>query len=522
MSMTKGVYAVCLARGGSKGVPKKNIRIVAGKPLIGWCCDAAVDSGLFEKVFVSTDSEEIKRVAQLRGYEVHNRDAATATDGASSESGIADFLKAHPECTVLCLLQATSPQTTSKDLQAAHKDFLSKGADSLVTVVRAHRFLWKVGADGTATAQNYKPEKRPLRQEWDGELMENGAFYIFSAAAFKKTNSRLSGKVIAYEMPAEAFTEVDDMNDLLTVQQQLQSKEPPAKVPRTVGAGAGAAIVKPDECQIIAEIGINHNGDIDLCKKLMMATKVSGCQWAKIQKRNPDVCVPEKQKSVMRDTPWGKMTYLDYKYRMEFNEAQLSELFAFAKTIDLQFFASVWDKDSCDVMAKFTKVSKIPSALINDLELCAYARSKFDFLIISTGMSTEEEIEACYQACHPEVVMHTNSTYPCPPEDLNMNYILHLKDKFPAAIIGYSGHEYGLVTTFGAVALGARYVERHITWDRSMWGSDQSSSVEIPGLIKLVKGIEAVVRSTAYPPGERILFEGELSKMKSLRPTPPK
>jgi len=532
--MSKGVYALCLARAGSKGVVKKNIRIVAGKPLLGWCCDAAVDSGVFEKVFVSTDSEEIKRTAELRGYQTHARDPATATDTATSEAGIEDFLKAHPECTTLCLLQATSPQTTAKDLKDAYGAFKAKDADSLVTVVRAHRFLWKIDKDGNAISQNYKPEKRPLRQEWDGELMENGAFYLFTAQTFKRSGSRLSGKVIAHEMPAEAFTEVGDMNDLLYVQQQLQgraskaavkdvSAEPPTKIAKTMGGGkADVKLPTAEECQIIAEIGINHNGDIELCKKLMMATKVSGCQWAKIQKRNPDVCVPEKQKSVMRDTPWGRMTYLDYKYKMEFDEAQLTELFAFAKTIDLQFFASVWDKDSCDVMTKFTKVGKIPSALITDLELCAYARTKFDFLIISTGMSTEEEIEACYQACTPEVVMHTNSTYPCPPEDLNMNYLLHLKEKYPAAIIGYSGHEYGLVTTFGAVALGARYIERHITWDRGMWGSDQSSSVEIPGLIKLARGIEAVVRSTAYPPGERILFEGEMSKMKSLRPTPPK
>merc|ERR1719174_1293659 len=208
------------------------------------------------------------------------------------------------------------------------------------------------------------------------------------------------------------------MNDLLYVQTQLKgrsskvegSTEPPTKIAKVSDGGKADAklpAASTEECQIIAEIGINHNGDIELCKKLMMATKVSGCQWAKIQKRNPDVCVPEKQKSVMRDTPWGRMTYLDYKYKMEFDEAQLTELFAFAKTIDLQFFASVWDKDSCDVMTKFTKVGKIPSALITDLELCAYARTKFDFLIISTGMSTEEEIEACYQACTPEVVMHT-------------------------------------------------------------------------------------------------------------------
>lgn len=185
--------------------------------------------------------------------------------------------------------------------------------------------------------------------------------------------------------------------------------------------------------------------------------QVSGCKYAKIQKRNPDVCVPEAQKSKMRDTPWGTMTYLEYKWRLEFSEEQIAHLVQFSETVDIEFFASVWDKDSVDLMAKYSKIGKIPSALINDLELCAYAREKFQYLIISTGMSTETMIEECYSACLPDVVMHTNSTYPCPTTELNLNYIQHLKDKFPAAEIGYSGHEYGLVTTFGAVALGATW-----------------------------------------------------------------
>ncbi len=268
---------------------------------------------------------------------------------------------------------------------------------------------------------------------------------------------------------------------------------------------------------IIAEIGINHNGSIDLCKQLMLLAKVAGCDYAKIQKRNPDVCVPEEQKSVMRDTPWGRMTYLDYKKLIEFDEAELEELFNYAKKIGIDFFASVWDKDSCDIMAKFTPVGKIPSALITDLDLCRYAREKFTTLIISTGMSTEEEIEACVKACQPDVIMHTNSTYPCPVKDLNLNYIPWLDLKYPNADIGYSGHEYGLVTTFAAVAMGAKWIERHITLDRTMWGSDQSSSIEPSGLMKLVKGIRDIDAAKQYPVGPRLQFAGEEEKKKSLR-----
>jgi N-acetylneuraminate synthase len=274
--------------------------------------------------------------------------------------------------------------------------------------------------------------------------------------------------------------------------------------------------------KIIAEIGINHNGSLELCKKLMMLAKVSGCNYAKIQKRNPDVCVPEIQKNKPKDTPWGKMTYLEYKKRIEFNEDEIKELFSFAGTIGINLFASVWDIDSVNLMKKYTKIAKLGSASINDLELCKAAREAFEYLIISTGMSTEEEVINCIKVCNPDVVMHTNSTYPCPVEELNLNYINHLKKlskKFNNFEVGYSGHEYGLVTTFAAVSMGSQWIERHVTLNRNMWGSDQKSSIEPSGLFKLVKGIRDIEEATKYPESERVLFEGEKSKRESLRKT---
>ena len=270
--------------------------------------------------------------------------------------------------------------------------------------------------------------------------------------------------------------------------------------------------------KIISEIGINHNGSIDLCKKLIMLSKVAGADYVKIQKRNPDVCVPEEQKMKMRKTPWGEMTYIDYKHRMEFNEEQIKELVEYSKSINIEFFASVWDLDSVKVMSKYTKIAKLGSASINDLELCKATREAFDYVIISTGMSTEEEIDAAVEAAKPDVIMHTNSTYPCPVEDLNLRYIEHMKEKWGKNMeIGYSGHEYGLVTTYAAVAMGATWVERHVTLDRGMWGSDHSSSIEPDGLIKLVKGIRSIEKATQYEPGPRKQFEGENSKKESLR-----
>jgi N-acetylneuraminate synthase len=270
--------------------------------------------------------------------------------------------------------------------------------------------------------------------------------------------------------------------------------------------------------KIISEIGINHNGSMELCKKLIMLSKVSGADYVKIQKRNPDICVPENQKSKMRKTPWGEMTYLEYKHRLEFNEEQIKELVEYSISLGIKFFASVWDLDSVKLMAKYTNIAKLGSASINDLELCRATREAFDFVIISTGMSTEEEIDEAVNAAKPDVIMHTNSTYPCPSEDLNLRYIEHMKKKWGNNMdIGYSGHEYGLVTTYAAVALGATWIERHVTLDRSMWGSDQSSSIEPDGLIKLVKGIRSIEKATQYEPGPRKQFEGENSKKESLR-----
>ena len=268
---------------------------------------------------------------------------------------------------------------------------------------------------------------------------------------------------------------------------------------------------------LIAEIGINHNGDIEICKKLINLAKLSGFNFVKIQKRNPDVCVPELQKNKLKNTPWGEMKYIDYKKKIEFDESQIIELIEYSKKIEIIFFASVWDKDSVDIMSKYCKYGKIPSALITNLDLCKYARDKFENLIISTGMSTEEEIEECVKICNPDVIMHTNSTYPCPPEDLNLRYLEHLKKEYPNKVIGYSGHEYGLVTTYAAVTLGAEWVERHITLDRNLWGSDQTSSIEPDGLIKLVKGIKAIESATQYEPGPRKQFEGENYKKSTLR-----
>ena len=269
--------------------------------------------------------------------------------------------------------------------------------------------------------------------------------------------------------------------------------------------------------KIIAEIGINHNGSINIAKDLIDLSKVAGCNYVKFQKRTPDICVPEEQKSKMRVTPWGEMAYIDYKKKIEFEEEQYDYLFDYCRKIGIGCFASVWDNPSVDFMSKYTDITKIPSALITNHELCSYAREKNDFLIVSTGMSTEEEIEKNVDICDPDVIMHTNSSYPSKVEELNLNYIKWLADKHPNAEIGYSGHEYGLEPTVVAVQLGAKIVERHITLDHNMWGTDQSSSVEIMGMDMLCKRVRDYSR--VLGDGHKVITADELPVRKKLRGT---
>ena len=268
--------------------------------------------------------------------------------------------------------------------------------------------------------------------------------------------------------------------------------------------------------KVIAEIGINHNGDVELAKRLIDAAIVAGCDYAKFQKRTPDICVPDAQKNKMRETPWGTIKYIDYKKKIEFEKEEYDELFDYVKDKPIEIFASVWDRPSADFMSQYTDITKIGSALITDLDLCKYAREKSNTLIISTGMSTEEEIDSCIASCNPDVIMHTNSTYPSPYDELNLNYINWLKNKWPNKSVGYSGHEYGLVTTFATIPMGCTWIERHLTLDRTMWGSDHLASVEPQGFIKLVKGIRNIEKSLGVS-GPRVCLGGEESKRKSLR-----
>jgi N-acetylneuraminate synthase len=268
---------------------------------------------------------------------------------------------------------------------------------------------------------------------------------------------------------------------------------------------------------IIAEIGINHNGDIDITKKLIDTAIFSGCDAVKFQKRTPEICVFDNQKNIKRETPWGVMTYIEYRKRTEFGETEYSVIDQYCKENNIIWFASCWDKPSVDFIDKFDPVCyKIASASLTDDELLKYIRDKDRPIIVSTGMSTMEQIQHAVSILNQDKLLlaHSTSSYPCKPEELNLKVIKALKRKFDVPI-GYSGHEVGLPTTYAAASLGACFIERHITLDRTMWGSDQAASLEPSALIRMVKDIRIIEK--ALGDGIKRVYDSEKPLIKKLR-----
>lgn len=268
---------------------------------------------------------------------------------------------------------------------------------------------------------------------------------------------------------------------------------------------------------IIAEIGVNHNGDLDVAKKLIDAAMLAGCDAVKFQKRTPELCVPVEQADVVRETPWGPMTYMEYRHRVEFGQDEYSEIDRYCKEKNIIWFASCWDEPSVDFMEQFAPAChKIASASLTDSSLLRHVNNKERPIILSTGMSTIEEIRQAVSRLDQDRLMiaHCTGTYPCKPQELNLRMIQTLRQEFHCPV-GYSGHEVGLQTTYAAVVLGASFVERHITLDRAMWGSDQAASVEPWGFMRLVRDIRVIER--ALGDGVKKVYESEKEVLQRLR-----
>ena len=269
---------------------------------------------------------------------------------------------------------------------------------------------------------------------------------------------------------------------------------------------------------VIAEIGLNHNGDVELAKQLIDLAADAGAQAVKFQKRTPAISTPEHMKGVLRSTPWGEMTYLDYRYRVEFSREQYIEIGDYATLRGLVWFASPWDTPSVEFLESINVAAyKIASASVTDLEMLAAIRATGKPVILSTGMSTLGQIDAAVGALGTEqlIVLHATSTYPLPPEEANLLMIPTLAARYAGVPVGYSGHETGMQISVAAVALGATVVERHITLDRGMWGSDHAASLEAAEFTQLITDIRVI--ETALGDGVKRIFPGEHAPLLKLR-----
>lgn len=269
---------------------------------------------------------------------------------------------------------------------------------------------------------------------------------------------------------------------------------------------------------VIGEIGLNHNGDVGLAKELIDVAADAGAQAVKFQKRTPDLSTPDHMKSTPRSTPWGEMTYLDYRYRVEFSREQYVEIGDHATLRGLDWFASPWDEPSVDFLEDLNvSAYKVASASVTDLPLLGAIAQTGKTVILSTGMSTLDEIDAAVDQFDPATlaILHATSTYPLPPNEANLRTIQTLAERYPGIPVGYSGHERGLQISLAAVALGARIVERHITLDRAMWGSDQAASLEPHGFTTLIRDIR--ILEEALGDGVKRIYPGELAPMAKLR-----
>jgi N-acetylneuraminate synthase len=269
-------------------------------------------------------------------------------------------------------------------------------------------------------------------------------------------------------------------------------------------------------CFIVAEIGINHNGDVNIAKKLIDLASFAGCSAVKFQKRTVDVVYSQEELAKPRESPFGS-TNGDLKYGLEFEFEEYQEIDRYCRDKNMPWFASCWDEGSVDFIDQFdVPCYKIASASLTDDGLLRYTKVKGRPIILSTGMSTLEQIDHAVEILGRDnlIILHSTSTYPADYAELNLKVIPNLRQRYGLPV-GYSGHETGLPSSVAAVAVGACVVERHITLERAMWGSDQAASLGTSGVIRLVRDIRLVEMSMGD--GVKRVFERELPVMKKLR-----
>lgn len=270
---------------------------------------------------------------------------------------------------------------------------------------------------------------------------------------------------------------------------------------------------------VIAEIGINHNGSVDIAKQLIDLAKSKGCGAVKFQKRTPELCVPDHQRDILRDTPWGLMTYFEYKKKIEFGIAEYDEIDRYCRELGIQWFASTWDVESQEFMRNYdTPYNKVASAMLTNVELLQAIALEGKMTFISVGMSDYDQIDKAVEifrrvSC-PYILMHSVSEYPAANDVLNLRQIVMLRQRYGVPV-GYSGHEMTMLPGVLAVMMGAVAIERHITINRAMWGTDHAASLEPKGLETLMNYIGQI--PSILGTGDKVITETEKRNALKMR-----
>lgn len=270
---------------------------------------------------------------------------------------------------------------------------------------------------------------------------------------------------------------------------------------------------------VVAEIGINHNGDLSIAKSLIALSSCLGADYVKFQKRTPELCVPDAQKNVIVSNQWGTMTYLDYKRKIEFGRDEYDELDAYCKHMGIGWFASVWDSESAEFMARYEcPFLKVASACITDLDLLKAIKRQDTPVVLSTGMSDKAQIDRALSVLGGQVgyLLHCTSAYPLNDRDVNMRKLLSLRELYgDRHKIGFSNHSSRIVYVVQAYVMGAEMVEFHITLDRNMQGSDHAASIDPGGFDRIMKHIDSI--HTGWGTGEIRCLESEIPVRDKLR-----
>ena len=511
------ILAVIPARGGSKGIPGKNIKLLAGKPLIAYSIEAASKSRLINRIFVSTDDDKIKQISKKYGAEIIKRPKEMAKDDSPTMDSIIHVLnnleKKGFVTDIVVLLQPTSPLRTHEDVDNAINLFIKNKdkCDSLVSVCEYdHSPYWSLKVDGDFLKPNFGEEYFKMRrQELPKIYMPNGSIFISNKKSLLKSKSFYKGNIIPYFMKSGESIDIDTLIDFKLAEITLGDKNIKLE---------NKTVEKDQPSLIIAEAGVNHNGSLDLAKKLINAAKESGADAVKFQTfKTADLVTKNAEKAEYQKDTTTENSQYDMIKKLELSDDDFKELAKYADKKDIIFLSSPFDFESVDLLDEISVPAfKLGSGEITNFPLLEHVASKGRPVILSTGMATMDEIEEAVNFLHNKtndlILMHCITSYPAKIENVNLKFIETLRSTFKLPV-GFSDHTLGIEMPIAAVARGCCVIEKHFTLNKNLEGPDHKASLEPSEFKKMVLSIRNVEKGIGTGIKELTPEEKEIKKI---------